>query len=103
MIKYPITSYRHVATLPHKHLCSCVGAQSKCFPVLSYGLDKPVLCASINISLSTTSSTAHLGKFSTARSQEIADVCLEMFNNTLQAEQTIAMRKRKFFSTNLVL
>ena len=49
------------------------------------------------------SSTAHFGKFSTARSQEIADVCLEMFNNTLQAEQTIAMRERKFFSTNLVL
>jgi len=49
------------------------------------------------------SSTAHLGKFLTARSQEIVDVSLEMFNNTLQVEQTIAMRKRKFFSTNLVL
>jgi len=43
------------------------------------------------------SSTAHLGKFSNTRSQEIVDVCLEMFN-CLQAERTIAIRKRKFLN-----
>ena len=36
-------------------------------------------------------------KIFNTRSQEIVDVCLEMFN-CLQAEQTIAIRKRKFLN-----
>jgi len=39
--------------------------------------------------------TAHLKNFFNTRSQETVDVCLQMFN-CLQAEQTIAIRKRKF-------
>jgi len=44
---------------------------------------RPVLCASIDANLLTTCSKL--------------DVCLEMFN-CLQAEQTIAIRKRKFLN-----
>ena len=43
-------------------------------------------------------------KIFNTRSQEIVDVCLEMFN-CLQAKQTIAIRKRKFlkqFSVSLI-
>jgi len=37
-----------------------------------------------------------------ARSQEIFDVCLQMFN-CLQAKQTIAIRKRKFLNKYSVI
>jgi len=69
--------------------------KSKCFPVLFYGL----AARPLRISPLTMSLTAHLGKFSIGRnrSQETVDLCLEMVN-CLQAEQTIAIRKRKFLN-----
>ena len=57
---------------------------------------RPVLCASINISPITVINST-FRKIFNARSQETVDVCLEMFN-CLQAEQTIAIRKRKFLN-----
>jgi len=47
--------------------------------------------------------TARLEKFSIPASQEIVDdVCLEMYN-CLQAEQTIAIRKRRFLNKYSVI
>jgi len=48
------------------------------------------------------SQTTHLGKFSTPDHKETIDVCLEMFG-CLQAERTIAIRKRKFFKKFCVI
>ena len=53
-------------------------------------LNVSVLCA-INYVINST-----FTKIFNTRSQETVDVCLEMFG-CLQAERTIAIRKRKFF------
>ena len=71
--------------------------KSKYFPVLFYRLDwRTLLCASINISPFplTMSLTAHVGKFSIPDHKRLL-MLLGMFN-CIQAEQTIAIRKRKF-------
>jgi len=59
--------------------------KSKCFPVL-----RKYQYECINCVINST-----FKKIFNTRSQETVDVCLEMFN-CLQAEQTIAIRKRKF-------
>jgi len=70
--------------------------KSKCFPALFYGLEACSLrkyqYKSINYVINSI-----FTKIFNIRSQEIVDVCLEMFN-CLQAEQTIAIRKRKFLN-----
>ena len=70
--------------------------KSKCFPVLFYGLEACSLrkyqYKSINYVINST-----FRKIFNTRSQETADVCLEMFG-CLQAERTIAIRKRKFLN-----
>jgi len=69
---------------------------NKCFPVLFYGLE---VCSlrkdqykSINYVINST-----FRKLFNTRSQETVDVRLEMFG-CLQAERTIAIRKRKFLN-----
>ena len=74
----------------------------RCFPVLFYALEACSLrkyqYKSINYVINST-----FRKIFNTRSQEIVDVCLEMFG-CLQAERTIAIRKRKFLKkTNLAL
>jgi len=65
----------------------CVLGTQKRFPVLVYGLEAYPLCKgqykSINYVINST-----FRKIFNTRSQDIVDVCLEMFN-FLQAEQTI--------------
>jgi len=71
-------------------------AKSKCFPVLFYGLEvcslRKYQYKPINYVLNST-----FRKIFNNRSQETVDVCLEMFG-CLQAERTIAIRKRKFLN-----
>jgi len=70
--------------------------KSKCFPVLFYGLQVCLLhkfqYQSINYIINCTFS-----KIFNIRSQDTVDVCIEMFN-CLKAEQTIAIRRRKFLN-----
>jgi len=70
--------------------------KSKCFPVLFYGLEVCSLSKyqykSINYVINST-----FRKIFNNRLQETVDVCLEMFG-CLQAERTIAIRKRKFLN-----
>jgi len=73
--------------------------KSKCFPVLFYGLEACEACLlreyqykSINYVINST-----FRNIFNTRSQETVDMCLEMFNR-LQAEETIAIRKRKFLN-----
>jgi len=70
--------------------------KSKCFPVLFYGLEACLLRKYQYKSNNYVINSTFRNIFNT-RSQEIVDVCLEMFN-CLQAEQTIAIRKRKFLN-----
>ena len=70
--------------------------KSKCLPVLFYGLEACPLrkyqYKSINYVINST-----FRNIFNSRSQKTVDVCLEMFG-CLQAEQTIAIRKRKFLN-----
>jgi len=70
--------------------------KSECFPVLFYRLEACSLrkyqYKSINYVINST-----FTKIFNTRSQETVDVCLEMFG-CLQAERTIAIRKRKFLN-----
>jgi len=75
--------------------------KSECFPVLFYRLEACSLrkyqYKSINYVINST-----FTKIFNTRSQETVDVCLEMFG-CLQAERTIAMRKRKFLNKFCVI
>jgi len=66
------------------------------FPVLFYGLKA---CSSRKYQYKFINSVINSTfiKFLNTRSQETVDVCLEMFG-CLQAERTIAIRKRKFLN-----
>jgi len=70
--------------------------KSKCFPVLFYGLEvcslRKYQYKSINYVINST-----FRKIFNTISQKTVDVCLEMFG-CLQAERTIAIRKRKFLN-----
>jgi len=70
--------------------------KSKCFPVLFYGLKACSLhkyqYKPVNYAINST-----FRKIFNTRSQETVDVCLEIFG-CLQAERTIAIRKRKFLN-----
>jgi len=70
--------------------------KSKCYPVLFYRLEVCFLrkyqYKSINYVINST-----FRKIFSTRSQEAVDVCLQMFG-CLQAERTIAIRKRKFLN-----
>ena len=68
--------------------------KSKCFPVLYYGLEACPLRKSQYNSMNYAINSTFRKIFNT-RSQEVVDVCLEMFN-CLPAEKAIALRKRKF-------
>jgi len=70
----------------------CVLGTQKRFPVLVYGLEACPLHKDQYKSINST-----FRKIFNTRSQDIVDVCLEMFN-FLQAVQTIAIRKRKFLN-----
>jgi len=70
--------------------------KSKCFPVLSYGLQACSLRKYQYKSINYVTNSAFRKIFNT-RSQETVDVCLKMFG-CLQAERTIAMRKCKFLN-----
>ena len=70
--------------------------KSKCSPVLFYGLKACPLRKYQYKYINYVINSTFRKTFST-RSQEIVDVCLEMFN-CLQAEQTIAIRKSKFLN-----
>ena len=76
--------------------CSLHLVKSKCFPVVFYGLEvcslRKYQYKSINYVINNT-----FRKIFNTRSQETVDVCLEMFG-CLQAERTIAIRKRKFLN-----
>ena len=67
--------------------------KTKCFPVLYYGLEACPLRKSQFSSLSFVINSTFRKVFDT-RSQDVVDVCLEMFN-CVPAEQTVAMRKAK--------
>jgi len=75
--------------------------KSKCFPVLFYGLEafslRKYQYKSINYVINST-----FRKIFNTRSQETVDACLEMFG-CLQAERTIAIRKRKFLCDSFVV
>ena len=68
--------------------------KSKCFPVLFYGLEA---CLLRKYQYKSNVINSTFRNIFNTRSQEIVDVCLEMFN-CLLAEQTIAIRKRKFLN-----
>ena len=55
------------------------------------------VCLSVCAPLSVTNSKLKIKVTNNTRSQEIVDVCLEMFN-CLLAEETIAICKRKFLN-----
>jgi len=65
-----------------------------CFPVLFYGLEACSLRKYQYRSINYVKKSTFRKIFNT-RSQETVDACLEMFG-CLQAERTIAIRKRKF-------
>ena len=68
--------------------------KTKCVPVLYYGLEACPLRKSQFSSLNFVINSTFRKVFDT-RSQDVVDVCLEMFN-CVPAEQTVAMRKAKF-------
>jgi len=70
--------------------------KSKCFPVLYYGLEACPLRKSQYNSINYVINSAFRNIFNT-RSQEVVDICLEMFN-CLPAEKAIAIRKRNFLN-----
>jgi len=70
--------------------------KSKCFPVLFYGLEACLLRKYQYKSNNYVINSTFRNIFNT-RSQKTVDMCLEMFN-CLQAEETIAIRKRKFLN-----
>ena len=70
--------------------------KTKCFPVLYYGLEacpsrRPTSqFSTLNFVINST-----FRKVFDTRSQDVVDVCLEMFY-CVSAEQTVAMRKTNF-------
>jgi len=71
--------------------------KSKCFPVLYYGLEACPLRKSQYNSINYVVNSTFRKNFNTT-SQEVADICLEMFN-CLPAEKAITIRKRNFLNT----
>ena len=69
--------------------------KTKCFPVQYYGLEACPLRKSQFSSLNFVINSTFRKVFDT-RSQDVVDVCLEMFN-CVPAEQTVAMHKAKFW------
>ena len=68
--------------------------KTKCFPVLYYGLEAcPLRISQFSSFLNFVINSTFRKVFDT-RSQDVVDVCLEMFN-CVPAEQTVAMRKAK--------
>ena len=70
--------------------------KSKCFPALYYGLEACRLRKSQYNSINYVINSTFRKIFNT-RSQEVVDICLEMFN-CLPAEKAIAIRKRNFLN-----
>jgi len=68
--------------------------KTKYFPVLYYGLETCPLRKSQFSSLNFVINSTFRKVFDT-RSQDVVDICLEMFN-CVPAEQTVAMSKTKF-------
>jgi len=68
--------------------------KTKCFPVLCYDLEACPLRKSQFSTLNLVINSTFRKIFDT-RSQDVADICLEMFN-CVPAEQTAAMRRTKF-------
>ena len=70
--------------------------KSKCFPVLYYGVEACHLRKSQYNSINYVINSTFRKIFNT-RSQEVVDICLEMFN-CLPAEKAVAIRKRNFLN-----
>jgi len=66
--------------------------KTKCFPILYYGLEACPLRKSQFSSLNFVINSTFRKVFDT--SQDVVDICLEMFN-CVSAEQTVAMRIRR--------